>query len=77
MTDGAASALTLGVAACMTRANRAAIHAIPTDLTGLKNEVMVQKTHRYEYDHAIRNCGARSSKSRRWRSTRRRSTSAP
>ena len=59
VTDGAASALTLGMAACMTRANRAAIHNIPTDLTGLKNEVIVQRAHRYEYDHALRNCGAR------------------
>lgn len=59
VTDGAASALTLGTAACMTRANRAAIHNIPTDLAGLKNEVVVQKAHRYEYDHAIRNCGAK------------------
>jgi L-seryl-tRNA(Ser) seleniumtransferase len=59
VTDGAASALTLGTAACMTRANRAAIHNIPTDLAGLRNEVIVQKAHRYDYDHAIRNCGAR------------------
>lgn len=59
VTAGAASALTLGTAACMTRANRAAIHNIPTDLAAIRNEVLVQKTHRYDYDHAIRNCGAR------------------
>jgi L-seryl-tRNA(Ser) seleniumtransferase len=59
VTDGAASALTLGMAACMTRANRTAIHGIPTDLSGLRSEVIVQKAHRYEYDHALRNCGAR------------------
>jgi L-seryl-tRNA(Ser) seleniumtransferase len=59
VTDGAASALTLGTAACMTRANKAAIHNIPVDLTGLRNEVIVQKAHRYDYDHAVRNCGAR------------------
>jgi len=59
VTDGAASALTLGTAACMTRANKAAVHAIPTELSGLRNEVLVQKGHRYDYDHAIRNCGAR------------------
>ena len=59
VTDGAASALTLGTAACITRANRAAIHNIPTDLAGLRNEVVVQKAHRYDYDHALRNCGAR------------------
>lgn len=59
VTAGAASALTLGTAAAMSLGNRAAIHNIPTDLFGLKNEVIVQKGHRYDYDHAIRNCGAR------------------
>ncbi|MGA2114823.1 MAG: aminotransferase class V-fold PLP-dependent enzyme [Bryobacteraceae bacterium] len=59
VTAGAASALTLATAAAMTRGNQTAIHAIPTDVTGLKNEVIAQKTHRYEYDHAIRNCGTR------------------
>jgi L-seryl-tRNA(Ser) seleniumtransferase len=59
VTAGAASALTLGTAACMTRANREAIHNIPIDLAGLKNEVIVQKSHRYGYDHALRNCGIR------------------
>ncbi len=56
---GAASGLTLGTAACMTVANREAIHNIPTDMAGLKNEVVVQKAHRYDYDHALRNCGVR------------------
>jgi L-seryl-tRNA(Ser) seleniumtransferase len=59
VTAGAASALTLGTAACMTRASRAAIHDIPTDLAGLQSEVIVQKAHRYDYDHALRNCGIR------------------
>jgi L-seryl-tRNA(Ser) seleniumtransferase len=59
VTAGAASALTLGTAACMTVGNRRAVHDIPTDLTGLKTEVVVQKTHRYDYDHALRNCGIR------------------
>ncbi|MGH9470196.1 MAG: aminotransferase class V-fold PLP-dependent enzyme [Terriglobia bacterium] len=60
VTDGAASALTLGTAACVTRAtsdNQPAVLHIPTDMTGLKNEVIIQKAHRYEYDHALRNCG--------------------
>jgi len=59
VTAGAASALTLGTAAAITVGNRSAVHNIPTDLSGLKNEVIVQKTHRYDYDHAIRNCGCR------------------
>src|SRR3954471_17786195 len=50
VTAGASSALTLGTAACMSIANRAAAHNIPTDLTGLKTEVIVQKAHRYDYD---------------------------
>ncbi|MGH9407241.1 MAG: aminotransferase class V-fold PLP-dependent enzyme [Terriglobia bacterium] len=54
---GAASALTLGMAACITVGNRQAIEAIPTDMSNLKNEVVVQKAHRYGYDHALRNCG--------------------
>ena len=59
VTSGAAAGLTLGTAACVTRGNKDAILKIPGDLTGLKNEVLVQKTHRYDYDHAIRNCGVR------------------
>jgi L-seryl-tRNA(Ser) seleniumtransferase len=56
---GAASALTLGTAACMTVANRKAAELLPTDVSGLKNEVIVKKTHRYGYDHAMKNCGVR------------------
>jgi L-seryl-tRNA(Ser) seleniumtransferase len=59
VTAGAASALTLATAAAMTLGNRAAMHSIPTDVAGIKNEVIAQKGHRYEYDHAIRNCGAK------------------
>lgn len=59
VTAGAASALTLGTAACVTRGNSGAMVGIPLDMTGLKNEVIVQKAHRYEYDHALRNCGIR------------------
>ena len=57
VTAGAASALTLGTAACITLGNEQAIVNMPADMTGLKNEVIVQKTHRYGYDHALRNCG--------------------
>ncbi len=57
ITAGAAAALTVGTAACVTVGADPAILGIPTDMNGLKNEVIVQKTHRYGYDHAIRNCG--------------------
>jgi L-seryl-tRNA(Ser) seleniumtransferase len=43
----------------MTLGNKEAIVSIPTDVSGLKNEVIVQKAHRYEYDHAMRNCGVK------------------
>jgi L-seryl-tRNA(Ser) seleniumtransferase len=57
VTAGAAAALTLGTAACVTLGNQKAILSIPTDMNALKNEVLVQKTHRYDYDHAVRNAG--------------------
>jgi len=59
VTSGASAGLTLGTAACMTLGNKEAIVSIPTDVSGLKNEVIVQKAHRYEYDHAMRNCGVK------------------
>lgn len=55
---GAASALTLGTAACMTGKDADKIRRLP-DTTGMKNEVIIQKAHRYDYEHAIRNCGIR------------------
>lgn len=58
VTAGAASALALGTAACMTGTKRQFIHQLP-DATGMKTEVIIQKSHRYGYDHAVRNCGTR------------------
>src|SRR5260370_16136888 len=58
VTAGAASALTLGTAACITGTNQDFIRRLP-DTAGMKNEVIIQKSHRYGYDHAIRNCGIR------------------
>jgi uncharacterized pyridoxal phosphate-dependent enzyme len=59
VTSGAAAGVKLATAACITRGNKSAIENIPMDMRGLKDEVIVQKAHRYEYDHAIRDCGAR------------------
>jgi L-seryl-tRNA(Ser) seleniumtransferase len=59
VTAGAASALTLGTAACMTLGRAGAPDLLPDNLSDVKNEVLIQKAHRYGYDHAIRNCGAR------------------
>jgi L-seryl-tRNA(Ser) seleniumtransferase len=58
VTAGAASALTLGTAACITGTDQALIRRLP-DTAGMKNEVIIQKSHRYGYDHAVRNCGIR------------------
>lgn len=58
VTAGAASAVTLGTAATITGTDRARINQIP-DLTGLKSEVIIQRAHRFAYDHAIRNTGVR------------------
>ena len=58
VTSGAASALTLGTAAVLTGTDRQKIGALP-NLTGMKNEVITQKSHRFGYDHAVRNCGVR------------------
>lgn len=53
---GAASALTLGAAACMTGTDRELMRRLP-DASGMKNEAIIQKSHRYGYDRALRNCG--------------------
>lgn len=56
--SGAAAGLTLATAACLTGTNPEFIQRIP-DLTGMKSEVLVQKSHRFPYDHMVRNCGIR------------------
>jgi L-seryl-tRNA(Ser) seleniumtransferase len=58
VTSGAASALTLGTAAVLTGTDRQKIVSLP-DLSGMKSEVVIQKSHRFGYDHAVRNCGVR------------------
>jgi uncharacterized pyridoxal phosphate-dependent enzyme len=58
VTSGAASALTLGTAAVLTGMDRRKMVDLP-NLTGMKSEVIVQKSHRFGYEHAVRNCGVR------------------
>jgi L-seryl-tRNA(Ser) seleniumtransferase len=58
VTSGAASALTLGTAAILTGTDRQKIVDLP-NLAGMKSEVIIQKAHRFGYDHAVRNCGVR------------------
>jgi D-glucosaminate-6-phosphate ammonia-lyase len=56
VTAGAASALTLGTAAVLTGMDQQKMVDLP-NLTGMKSEVIIQKSHRFGYDHAVRNCG--------------------
>jgi L-seryl-tRNA(Ser) seleniumtransferase len=58
VTSGAAAALTLGTAAVLTGTDRQKIVDLP-DLAGMKSEVIIQKAHRFGYEHAVRNCGVR------------------
>lgn len=58
VTAGCAAALTLATAACITGKDPEKIRRIP-DITGMKNEVIFQKSHRFAYDHAIRNAGVK------------------
>ena len=59
VTSGAAGAITLATAACLQYANNCSPMAMPQSIEGMKNQVIVQKAHRYGYDHAIFLCGAR------------------
>ncbi len=56
VTSGCAAALTLATAACVCGTDEEHIKQAP-DTTGLKNQVILQKSHRFGYDHAIRNVG--------------------
>lgn len=55
---GAAAGLALATAACTAGKDPDAIRQLP-DLTGLKNEVIIHRTHRNGYDHAVRQVGVR------------------
>src|SRR5262249_32820127 len=58
VTAGCASALSLATAAFVAGNDHGRVRRLP-DTSGMKNEVLVQKTHRVGYDHAIRNAGVR------------------
>jgi uncharacterized pyridoxal phosphate-dependent enzyme len=58
VTSGAAAALVVGTAGCLTGTNADFIRRLP-DTTGMKTEVLVQKSHRYGYDHAVRASGVK------------------
>jgi L-seryl-tRNA(Ser) seleniumtransferase len=58
VTSGAAAAMESGLAGILTGDNRKFIEQIP-DLTGMKSEVIIQKSHRNPFDHQLRNTGAK------------------
>ena len=64
ITSGASGAISLATAACMQSANNIGPLDMPQKIdgakdAGLKNQVIVQRAHRYGYDHAMFLCGAR------------------
>jgi D-glucosaminate-6-phosphate ammonia-lyase len=58
VTGGASAAITLGTAACIAGDDGGAWEQLP-DTAGLKNEVIIQKAHRYKYDRMVRIAGGK------------------
>jgi uncharacterized pyridoxal phosphate-dependent enzyme len=56
VTSGAAAAIQSGLAGILTGDNEALIRQLP-DLTGMKSEVIMQKSHRNPFDHQLRSTG--------------------
>ncbi|MGI9203096.1 MAG: selenocysteine synthase [Woeseiaceae bacterium] len=52
VTSGATAAMVLGTAACMTLGDEEKMRQLP-DTRGLRNEIIIQKKHRYTYDRAL------------------------
>lgn len=59
VTAGAAAALVVGYAAMMTEDLEPRLRAIPDVSDFPRNEVIIQKSHRYPFDHQIRQTGAK------------------
>ena len=58
VTSGAAGSLLLGTAACVAGKDPERIKNVP-DLQGMKDQVVIQKAHRFGYDHAVRAVGVK------------------
>src|SRR5579864_8075904 len=56
VTSGAAAAIQSGLAGILTGDNEKLIQQLP-DLTGMKSEVIIQKSHRNPFDHQLRSTG--------------------
>jgi len=58
VTSGAAGAIQSGLAGILTGDNESLIKQLP-DLTGMKSEVIIQKSHRNPFDHQLRGTGVK------------------
>jgi uncharacterized pyridoxal phosphate-dependent enzyme len=58
VTSGAAAAMQSGLAGILTGNNPKFIEQLP-DLTGMKSEVLIQKSHRNPFDHQLRSTGVK------------------
>src|SRR6202050_1580281 len=58
VTSGAAAAIQSGLAGILTGDNEALIRQLP-DVTGMKSEVIIQKSHRNPFDHQLRSTGVK------------------
>jgi uncharacterized pyridoxal phosphate-dependent enzyme len=58
VTSGAAAAMQSGLAGILTGDSEQFIQQLP-DLTGMKSEVVIQKSHRNGFDHQLRSTGAK------------------
>ena len=58
VTSGAAAAIQSGLAGILTGDNETFIKQLP-DLTGMKSEVIIQKSHRNPFDHQLRSTGVK------------------
>jgi L-seryl-tRNA(Ser) seleniumtransferase len=58
VTSGAAAAMTSGLAGILTGNNPEFIEQLP-DLTGMKSEVIIQRSHRNPFDHQLRATGVK------------------
>src|ERR1700716_2000456 len=58
VTSGAAAAMQSGLAGILTGASPKFIEQLP-DLTGMKSEVVIQKSHRNPFDHQLRTTGVK------------------
>jgi uncharacterized pyridoxal phosphate-dependent enzyme len=58
VTSGAAAAMQSGLAGILTGDNEKFIQQLP-DLTGMKSEVIIQKSHRNPFDHQLRSTGVK------------------